>query len=158
MSKQKDTTQGSQPETSDIKTVTKAVRTRTVVTTEVSMLKHPMEYLAFVEWFSLPTMLRDPATQKEFAKQHSVNEDTITDWKKRDGFYEQVSKERRRYFADRTGDVIHALYVHFLKKGGAAEAKLFLQYVNELKEDGDGTLQLSPELSKALEKVHKILP
>ncbi len=37
------------------------------------------EFIQFVKWFAIPHQFRQPKTQKEFAKQIGVCEDSLTD-------------------------------------------------------------------------------
>ncbi len=97
----------------------------------VSKLRHEDEFASFVVWVATPKELRDPKTQAELAQKFGVGQDTLSDWKKRDGFYEKVAKVRKSWGRDRTPDVIHALYRNIMKTGSVQGVKLWLQYFED---------------------------
>lgn len=88
-------------------------------------------YEEYINWMALPHELREPPTQELFAKKFGIHIDTTTDWKKREGFWTDVKKKRNDWAKSKTPDVINALYKKAVKEGNAAEAKLWLQYVDE---------------------------
>jgi hypothetical protein len=101
---------------------------------EDEKLRHFDEYHQFVAWIGLPVSLRIPKTQKELAKNLGVGEDTLSEWKQRDGFFKAVEKKRKEWGQERTPEVIHALYKRIMKYGGATETKLWLQYIENWSE------------------------
>lgn len=100
----------------------------------LSNLKCPTEYTVFVSWTALPSKLRIPRTQSLLAKKLSVNQDTLTDWKNRAGFWEKVKTERTNWGKERTSDVVDALYKKILSDADAARIKLWFQYVENWSE------------------------
>ncbi len=136
------------------KTKTKPVVEKRAETKDVEIVgvRHTSEYLAFIDWAATPSMKREITTMQEFAASIGVNNNTLTEWKKREGFAEAVRQARKRYFGgDMVGDVLMGLYKKCLKDGTAAEVKLLMQYVGELREDG--AVSMSPELQKAIDKI-----
>lgn len=97
-------------------------------------IKKKIEYQQFVEWMGLPGPEREPKEQKELAVKLGVEEPTLSNWKKVDGFWDLVREERKRWAKDKVSDVLMGLYRSALIEGKAAEAKLFLQYAEEFEE------------------------
>lgn len=92
-------------------------------------LRHQGEYLDFVAWVALPTELRQPKTQQDLAKEFGVGQDTLSEWKQRPDFWEDVSKKRREWGRERTPDVLLALFKRIQKTGGAAEVRLWMECI-----------------------------
>ena len=90
-------------------------------------LKHPLEFSQFISWLALPESLRNPQNQKDLAEKFGVGEDTLSDWKKRNGFWNEVKTQHKDFGKARTADVLEGLY-HKAKKGTAPEVRLWLQY------------------------------
>ena len=108
-------------------------------------LKHPGTYLDLIKWIAMPEPFRSPKTQGEFAKEHKIGEDSISEMKKREGFWEEVKEKRKEWGKERTPDVILGLYKKAVKDGNAQEVKLWLQYFEgwsekqEIKHSGEIT-------------------
>lgn len=83
--------------------------------------------LSFVKWFGIPKEVKRLKTQSEFATAFGLSIDTLTDWKKLNGFYKEVelyhSSEMKRFMPD-----IGMSIVKSAKKGNAKSAELFLKY------------------------------
>jgi len=92
-------------------------------------VRHYGEYSDFVAWTGLPKELRAPKTQRELARKFGVGEDTLSEWKQREGFWEAVTKKRKEWGRERTPDVIHALFKRIERTGSAAEVRLWLEVV-----------------------------
>lgn len=99
-----------------------------------SKIRHNFEYYEFILWTSLPKELREPKTQAELSKRFGVGEDTLSEWKKRIDFWEEVAKKRKEWCKEKTSDVIHALYKRILETGSAAESKLWFQLIENWSE------------------------
>ncbi len=97
-------------------------------------LKHPTEFEQFVSWMALPEPSRKPREQQEFAKTIGVHSDTLTDWKKREGFWEEVRGKRPEWGKEKLSNIWYALYKKIIADGSAAEVKLWLQYFDDFKE------------------------
>ena len=123
-------------------------------------LKHPLGYLDFILFIALPVELRlqiiKAETQKEFAAKIRVDEDTLTAWKKRDGFWDDVSRVRKEIFKEMVSEVVFAVKTNASKNGGAAESRLFLEYAGELKKESDPG-RLPESLDRLIEKVGEFL-
>lgn len=96
------------------------------------------EYLKFIEFMALPASLRKKVfgyiTGGKFAKEFNVSIDTLTDWKRRDGFWERVRKIRKEWVKEKVSEVLDALYKKSVAEGNANEVKLFLQYAEEFED------------------------
>lgn len=100
-------------------------------------LRYQAEYSEFIAWIALPEEFRVPKTQGGLAKKFGVCQDTLSDWKKIGGFWDVVKAERQRWGKERTPNVILGLYRKAVKEGNAAEAKLWLQYIEGWTEKKD---------------------
>lgn len=100
-------------------------------------LRYQAEYNEFIAWIALPEEFRSPKNQGEFAQKFGVCQDTLSDWKKIGGFWDEVKAERQRWGKERTPNVILGLYRKAVKEGNAAEAKLWLQYIEGWAEKKD---------------------
>lgn len=93
------------------------------------------EFLQFAEFCALPKKEREEtygfSMFKQFAEKYDLDENTLTDWRKEARFAELVDKNRKRWFSERTPEVLLSLYRTILKKGQAAEIALWLKYVEE---------------------------
>lgn len=116
------------------------------------------EYIAFVQWTALPTFEREPETQGGFSKQYGVAEQVLSRWKQSAEFWEDVSRVRRATMKDEFTDILKALKKNIIQNGRGQDVKVYAQLIGELKEDGDGTLALSPALEGAIAKIGKVLP
>ena len=72
------------------------------------------EFFAFASWCALPSWHRTPETQKKFAAQIGVSQDTLTDWKKHQEFWPLVLQLLREWMKEHTSDVIGGLYKKLL--------------------------------------------
>jgi len=125
---------------------------------DIENLRNPDLYLMFVEWMATPDRFREVLTQKEFAKEIGVGEDTLSEWKKRPGFWDSVREERRSVIKDKmVNNVISALYRTAIRDGQAKEAKLLLELGGEYEEkrvtENTHTIkELSEERQKEISK------
>jgi len=125
---------------------------------DIKGLRYPAEYLDFIDWMSLPPVMREPRTHKEFAKQIRVGEDTLTSWKKRAGFWDDVVDQRKDWARDQSGDLLLGLKRNAVKYGKGTDVKVWLQYTGEFTEKADINFGVSPELQKIVEKIDQFLP
>jgi len=58
---------------------------------------------------ALPRKEGQPATQSELAELLGVHPDSITDWKKRDDFWEKVDANRQHWVKEEVSDVVKGL-------------------------------------------------
>ena len=94
---------------------------------DAQRVQNPLKLRAFIEWLVLPGAMRRPKTQKDFATKIGVNQDTLTDWKKLDGFWKEVQEEQQYHFKTQTSEVLYGL-TKKAKEGNPAAVKLYLQY------------------------------
>jgi hypothetical protein len=98
------------------------------------------EYLQFINWIAKPYSAREPKTQIELAKLLEVEEATLSDWKKREGFWDLVRAEIKDWAKEKTAEVIDAVFKGATSqdsKGQSANAKLWLQYIEDWAEKKD---------------------
>ena len=93
-----------------------------------SGLHKPDVYQLFVVWMSLPQPERYPKTQKEFAAKYGIHQDTVVDYKKRKGFWDDVQLMWKDWGKEKTSDVMKKFYDTLMSKGSASDIKLWLQY------------------------------
>ncbi len=94
-------------------------------------IKKNAKYFEFVEWFILPTPIRQPKTLQDFAKKIGIHKDTLTNWKATESFWQDVRIARMSWFQDMLGDAILALYRRIMKYGNACDVKLIFQLAGE---------------------------
>ena len=96
------------------------------------------DYKEFVRFYAMPSAYKREkfgvGTETEFAKLKELSPETLTEWKKRPEFQNDVDIQLNKWGADKTPDVIAALYRTILKDGKASEVKLWLQYIKRWKE------------------------
>jgi len=96
------------------------------------------DYREFVKFYALPTVFREEEygfkTEKAFAEHYGLSQDSLTDWKKRPEFEKDVDEQLKKWGADKTPEVIAALFRTILKEGKAAEVKLWLQFMKNWRE------------------------
>ena len=97
-------------------------------------LDKPGELMQFIDWIAQPAPLRIPKTQNDLATLLDVSIATLSDWKKRPGFWDEVKERTIFWGRERTPNVIAALYRKAVKEGNAFESKLWLQYIEGWKE------------------------
>ena|SRR6476661_5544461 len=80
----------------------------------------------FLDWLSLPTIMREPLYQSMLAKELGVTEETLCRWKKVEGFEE----ERQRRIIARMGQDAHDVMGAFIdqaKRGEFQHIKLYFE-------------------------------
>ena len=117
-----------------------------------------LEYIEFVKWSALPSYNREPSTAEKFADKYKMNRKQLTRWKQSPEFWEDVSRVRRAYMKDDFPEIIAALKLNIIKNGRGQDVKVYAQLAGEMKEDGDGILNLSPDLEAAIAKIGRHLP
>jgi len=114
-------------------------------------LRHPLEYDQFVLWVATPEPLREPHTQSKLAEKFGVGDDTLSEWKQREGFWDDVRREIHSWGKNRTPNVVHALYKKAIS-GKAAEVKLWLQYIDGFSEKSVTQFE-PPRLRKDIDEI-----
>lgn len=93
------------------------------------------EYLAFIDFMATPKEYREEQTAGEFAKKFGVDINTLTEWKKKTGFWEAVREARQAYIKENDlGTALVALKRSIVKYGKAPEIKLLFQLADEFEE------------------------
>ena len=96
------------------------------------------DYKEFVKFYATPTPYKmldwGYKREKDFAKYYQLSQDTLTDWKHKEMFQNDVDNQLLKWGADKTPDVISALYRTILQDGRAGEVKLWLQYIKRWEE------------------------
>lgn len=118
---------------------------------DADRVQDPLKLKVFIDWIVLPSKLRVPKTQKLFAKQIGVNQDTLTDWKKLNGFWNEVKQEQQHHFQEQVSDVLYGLTKR-AKEGNPVAVKLFLQYFCGFSEKQTFKEEPSRELTKEQEE------
>lgn len=94
--------------------------------------KKTAEYFEFIRFEATPEPFRDLKTDQDFAEKYNVNDSTLSEWRKRLGFYDAVQKENRQMWGRKlTPNVLAGLYRRAVKHGNAQEVKLWLQYIED---------------------------
>lgn len=63
----------------------------------------------FIDWCAISIDDKKPKTQREFAELIGVNADTLSDWKKRRGFFDEVDERRDQWFRKYVTDMDYAM-------------------------------------------------
>lgn len=127
-------------------------------------LQNPQKYLDFIGWIAIPDVLREeldlPRTHTEYAKKVGVHIDTLTDWKKRAGFRDDVMEMRSVFFTDRAANVILSLETKCLnpKLVSGNDVRVYLTAIGNYKEKQEQEHKVHPDLQKALDKIASVLP
>ena len=128
-------------------------------------LKKPQVYDEFIYFMAIPSVLRkeilelESDTQQAFAKKHGINKDTITQWKNKAGFWDDVQRIRKDFFRARTSDVILALETKNLnpEKASGQDVRVLLTYTGEYSDRVENEHKIHPDLQQALDKIGKAL-
>jgi hypothetical protein len=123
-------------------------------------LKNPGAYCAFIYFIALPTHLRSDfikgaLTQGDFSKAIGINQATLSEWKAREGFWDDVKNVQKRFFQDSVGDIINAQKKEAMK-GNPKSAKLFLEAIGFL-EKGEKENEVPQMLAEAIKNITKVL-
>jgi hypothetical protein len=126
-----------------------------------SGISEPPKMLDFVLWLAIPKSLREPRTHRLFAEKIGVNIDTLTDWKKRRGFWDEVYTSHTQYIRRFTSDISYGL-VQQAKTGSEREVRLYMELFEGFSkkvrvQEEVPTSKISVEDKKILsEALHKI--
>lgn len=118
----------------------------------------PVKLLDFIEWNAAPRDLKKIKTQGQFAKSFGLHIDTLTDWKKLDGFWDEVKSKRDQSFRSHSTEIIHALAKRAMSGNSKAVElwlKLFEGYdehikVTNLPQESALTEERKAEIAKAM--------
>jgi len=138
--------------TEEMKKIVKPTPTKS----ENRPVRKKADYNAFVKFYALPYVIRVKEygikTEQQFAKENDLSQDTLTDWKKRPEFQNDVDIQLNKWGADKTPNVLVSLYNKILSDGKAGEVKLWYQIVKSWKE-GMVIEQPSIEQNNKLDKL-----
>jgi len=120
-----------------------------------SGVEQPDKLLVFVRWFGLPRKLRKPETQEKLGEKIGIHKDTFANWKRRAGFWKEVSLYSNNYFLSRAPDVYYALVQYAIRTGDPSAVKLYAQrfegWSEKIRtEDETPEKELDPELKSAI--------
>lgn len=121
-------------------------------------MKNPQGYIEFIYWLATPIDLREIKNQKDFAVKIGVGPDTLSEWKKREGFQDLLMDTIKSLFRERSASVLRAVECRALKPGGNQDAALFFKTVGMVKDSNELKLDVDGDLKKVLEKVAQVLP
>jgi hypothetical protein len=136
----------------------KTIKTNLELNDSMIGLKNPQEYLEFVYWLATPIDLREIKTQEDFAAKIGVTKDTLTNWKKREGFQDLLMDTIKSNFRERSASVLRAVERRAHASGGNQDAALFFKVTGMIKDGSELKLGIDDELKNALDKVAKALP
>lgn len=104
-------------------------------TDTLDKIRNPEVYIKFIEFLVMPGTIDNIKTQGEFAKTFKMSETTLSMWKRRPGFWDEVREYRREFFKS---DILRlatmALKKKLLTDPGAPEIKLAFQLADEFEE------------------------
>jgi hypothetical protein len=99
------------------------------------------EHLEYVRFTGTPRAFREKDwgfnTDKEFANHFKVNPCTLVEWRKDPEFWNDVRDRLKDLLKDKIPDIMAGVYKKVIKDGSAAEAKFFMQYVDDWKEKSE---------------------
>ncbi len=91
---------------------------------DASRVHDQVKLFNFVEWNALPPQNRSLKTQGDFAHTFGLHIDTLTDWKKIAGFWDEVKSKRDHIFRKYTTKIDYGLAQRAMK-GNAREVELW---------------------------------
>ncbi len=127
-----------------------------------SGIEQPDKLLVFIRWYALPRQLRKPETQEKLSEKIGIHKDTFANWKRRTGFWNEVSVYTNLYFRSHAPDVFYALVQNAKKTGDPRAVKLFAQLFEGWSEkirteDETPDKELDPELQEQIRHaIHNI--
>lgn len=93
---------------------------------DASRIHDSAKLLDFIEWNATPREINKIKTQGEFAKSIGVHADTLTDWKRLEGFWNEVGLKRNHVFRSFSTEIVNALAKRAMS-GYAKEVELWLK-------------------------------
>lgn len=83
------------------------------------------QQLHFIGWLAVPKAQRKPKLQRDYAKEIGVDEATLSDWKRRPGFMDEVNALARELVKDDIAEILGVIRSH-AKKGELAFVNMAL--------------------------------
>ena len=99
---------------------------------ERSPRKRVADRVQFIEWLALPTHLRHPGTQAEFATTIKAHPTTISTWKREPGFLDAVRDRANEIARESHAEVIRALLSN-IHAGDTAAIRIYFDYFQGMK-------------------------
>lgn len=105
------------------------------------------DQLRFMAWLALPKAAREPKLQRDLAKEIGVDESTLSDWKKLDGFRDATNKFARELLKDDVPEVYGTIR-KLAKQGSVPHLNMFFAMADlagdvEAAGKGPGTMQIT---------------
>jgi hypothetical protein len=118
--------------------------------------KKTSEYERFVLWCSLPSVVRQPKTQKELAKTLGMDASTLSDWRRNPEFNSRTRGLAMSLVAESYPDVLGALVQSATsqERGAHRDRKLYLDWFEKFTETKG---ELSDEIIKLQEMMRYII-
>lgn len=98
--------------------------------TPISANNWTVGQLKLIEWLATPKLDRKPKTQKQLAVEIGTDESTLSDWKKKSGFMDEVRVIAREYLKDELPEIYGALITK-AKSGDVPAIKLAMEMTKE---------------------------
>lgn len=138
-------------------------RKNAALVTDMTKIRKQPEYLLFLQFSATPSVLWgeiwDVTSQAEFAKKIGVGEDTLSDWKRVPGYYDDVVQLNKQFFKARIGNVMLALETKSLdpNKVNGNDVRILATYAEAYSDRVETDHILPPEVQEALAKVAAVL-
>jgi len=124
-------------------------------------IKKIAEYLGYVIFTATPRAMRETKygciNDIDYAKINKLDLTTLSHWRARDGFWDEVKAQLIKWGKDKTPDIMAALYRTAQREGKAPEVKLWNQLIEGWMEKIDSNLTLNKESIKALQESNKAI-
>ncbi len=117
------------------------------------------ELRLFIDFVSVPKVYREEifgfANEQDFAEKYKLSQDTLTDWKRKEGFWDEVAKFRDRWARRKTTDVVAALLRNILKNGDKAEVEFWFKKFEGFRDVSD--INIISEVDRRTAEISDIL-
>lgn len=105
------------------------------IVSDMASVKKVDVYLAFIEFLATPPHLKDIQTQEEFSKKYEVSGWTLSEWKKRDGFFDDVDSKRKEIINEKMLTFsLTALHKKIVTEGNGSDVKVLWQIAGKFEE------------------------
>lgn len=121
-------------------------------------VKNPDILMLFVRWHATLSHNRNPSTQKEFAVKYKISEDSLSDWKRLNGFWDEVKEIRPQQLRKLTIKIDYGLAKSAMAGNPKAVElwhKLYEGYNEKIRIQEDLPTEISEEDRKAVEHALK---
>lgn len=107
---------------------------------DLKKVKDPLKLQYFVEWSAMPRKTKCPKTQGAFSKKIGVSQDTLSDWKRLEGFWEDVAVYRKKFFEKHLSEIYYGL-INKMKMWYQRDAEIYGQFLREFGDEFDYVLR-----------------